>query len=92
MVLLLPHKYLYEKKMSLPSLYNTDHKRFYTPASLLAEIEESLVPNTYRVREVYDLDVDYQYAIPPERHARGNYSIVCILEKIRKPEWGLIGE
>src|SRR5205807_87939 len=44
-----PHQHLYEKKRNLPSRWNADHKRFYTPASLLREFEEALAPNTYRV-------------------------------------------
>jgi predicted SAM-dependent methyltransferase len=91
MMLLLPHKFLYEKKETLPGLYNQDHKRFYTPASLLLEIEESLEPNSYRVVLLRDFDHEYDYGIPPEKHAKGNYSILCVIQKIKKPEWGLLG-
>ena len=87
MVLLLPHKFLYEKKEDLPSRYNSDHKRFYTPASLLKEIEDSLKPNTYRVILLKDFDSGFDYSIPPEKHSRGNYSILLILEKIVPPTW-----
>ena len=51
-VCVVPHQFLYEKKRSLPSMWNADHKRFYTPASLLGEFETSLRPNTYRVRHL----------------------------------------
>ena len=39
-VCVVPHQFLYEKKTCLPSIWNADHKRFYTPASLLREFEE----------------------------------------------------
>lgn len=87
MLLLLPHKFLYEKKEDLPSRYNTDHKRFYTPASFLKEVEDSLKPNTYRVRLMEDLDAKFDYSIPPEKHSQGNYSILLILQKITPPTW-----
>ncbi len=88
MVLLLPHKFLYEKKEHLPGRFNTDHKRFYTPASLLKEVEDSLAPNSYRVRVCEDIDEDFDYAIPPEQHSKGNYSVHLVLEKIVPPMWG----
>lgn len=87
MVLLLPHQYLYEKRAELPSKYNGDHKRFYTPASLMFEIEDSLMPNSYRLREMRDLDNGFDYLIPAEEHSIGNYSILCVIEKITPPEW-----
>ncbi len=89
MVLLVPHKYLYEKKNRPPSNYNKEHCRFYTPADLLGEIEVALAPNSYRVRDLYDCDYGYDYSIPPEVHARGSYSIVCVIEKIQAPKWSI---
>jgi SAM-dependent methyltransferase len=87
MVVAVPHKFLYERRTGLPSRWNEDHKRFYTPASLLAEIEESLPPNTYRVRHCNDNDFEYDYAIPPTEHAGGCYEIELVLERIVPPVW-----
>ena len=50
LIIAVPHQFLYEKRRNLPSRWNADHKRFYTPASLLAEVELSLAPDSYRVR------------------------------------------
>jgi SAM-dependent methyltransferase len=88
-VITVPHKYLYEKKACLPSLYNRDHKRFYTPSSLLSEIESALEPNSYRVELLKDNDKEFNYLIPPEKHSSGCYEILCILKKIEKPYWQL---
>jgi SAM-dependent methyltransferase len=86
-----PHQFLYEKKTALPSFWNADHKRFYTPASLLHEFETALAPNTYRIRHLRDNDEDYTYRIGPEAHAGGGYEIELVVEKIMKPEWDLSG-
>ncbi len=89
-VITVPHKFLYERKHSLPSKWNEDHKRFYTPASLLKEIEESLEPNTYRVRLLEDGDDQYNYNKTPEVHASGQYEITLVLQKINPPDWKFI--
>jgi len=90
LVITVPHKFLYEKKQGLPSNWNGDHKRFYTPASLLGEIERALIPNTYRVRHIEDNDFGYDYSVPPERHSSGCYEIELVVEKIQPPDWELL--
>ena len=87
MIITVPHQFLYEKRARLPSNFNRDHKRFYTPASLMAEIESSLAPNTYRVRHLADNDEHFDYTIPPEKHPGGCYELETVIEKIRPPEW-----
>jgi SAM-dependent methyltransferase len=88
-VCIVPHQFLYEKRHELPSRWNADHKRFYTPASLLREFEESLLPNTYRIRHLRDNDAGYLYAIGPGDHPAGCYEIELVIEKIAAPEWEL---
>jgi SAM-dependent methyltransferase len=88
-VTVVPHQYLYEKKLALPSNWNGDHKRFYTPASLLQEFEQSLEPNSYRVRFLEDGDKHFDYSIGPEKHSGGQYEITLVIEKIVKPTWEL---
>lgn len=88
-ITVVPHKFLYEKKNSPPSHFNGDHKRFYTPASLLAEFEESLEPNSYRVRLVEDGDKDFDYNLGPGKHSGGQYEITLVIQKIKKPDWSL---
>jgi O-methyltransferase len=90
-VCVVPHQFLYEKKIYLPSIWNSDHKRFYTPASLLREFEESLEPNSYRIRLLRDNDQNYRYSRGPDEHAAGCYQIELVIQKIQKPEWGLLG-
>jgi SAM-dependent methyltransferase len=90
-VTVVPHKYLYEKKEQLPSNWNEDHKRFYTPASLLQEFEQTLEPNSYRVRLLEDGDTGFNYSIPPEKHSSGEYEITLVIQKIQPPTWKLIG-
>jgi hypothetical protein len=88
-VINVPHQFLYEKRTYLPSAWNRDHKRFYTPGSLLKEIEEALVPNTYRIVHLRDNDDDFMYDIPPEKHSSGCYEIECVIRKIDEPPWRL---
>jgi SAM-dependent methyltransferase len=89
LVIVVPHQFLYEKRTALPSRWNEDHKRCYTPSSLLREVESALAPNTYRVRHLSDNDADYDYSIPPDRHAGGCYEIELVIEKIVPPAWTL---
>jgi len=53
----------------------------------VAEFEEALEPNTFRVRHVHDNDYGYDYSIGPESHAEGCYEIELVLEKTAKPSW-----
>lgn len=89
MVIIVPHQYLYEKRYTLPSSWNKDHKRFYTPGSLLNEIEETLMPNSYRVRMLEDGDKGFDYSIPAHMHPGGQYEITLVIEKIKQPNWKL---
>jgi len=86
-IIVVPHQYLYEKKKEKPSRYNEDHKRFYTPSRLLQELEESLPPNSYRVRHLQDNDSGFDYSIPPEKHSSGCYEIEVVIQKMVAPDW-----
>lgn len=89
LLVMVPHQFLYEKKTALPSDYNGDHKRFYTPASLMAEIEAALPPNAYRLRHLADNDQGFDYALPPDQHSGGSYEIEIVVERIIPPAWAL---
>jgi SAM-dependent methyltransferase len=91
-VCIVPHQFLYEKNTAPPSLWNGDHKRFYTPASLVSEFEEALPANSYRVRHLRDEDSQYTYDVGPQLHAGGGYEIELVVQKIERPQWRLIGE
>lgn len=81
-----PHSYLCERELALPSQTYPSRRRLYTPASLLGEVEEALEPNSYRVRLLCDYDEGYDY----EGDKRsGSHSILLLLERIAVPEWSL---
>jgi SAM-dependent methyltransferase len=88
-IIVVPHQFLYEKKASRPSYWNGDHKRFYTPALLMMEIETALEPNTYRLRLLEDGDEGFDYTIPPDKHSGGQYELTAVIQKIDKPTWDL---
>lgn len=81
-VIVVPHRDLYEKKLDLPSKFNSDHKRFYTPSSLLKEVEDSLPINSYRVRHLRDNDEGHNYSDAPEVHGRWLYEIELVIQRI----------
>jgi SAM-dependent methyltransferase len=85
LIIAVPHRDLYERKATLPSRFNADHKRFYTPASLLTEIEESLPVGGYRIRSLKDVDTGFNYAILPDQHAQGSYEIELVIQRIAPP-------
>lgn len=87
MIIVVPHWCLYERKSSLASVHNADHKRFYTACSLLKEIDEALDPFSYRIRHVEDNDRGFDYTVPPGSHAVGSYEIICVIEKIKRPKY-----
>lgn len=84
-----PHQHLYEKRRFPPSDFNSDHIRFFTPASLLSRFEETLGVNSFRVRHLADNDFGFDYALGPGCHSAGCYEIELVLEKIRTPVWNL---
>ncbi|HEX4111439.1 MAG TPA: methyltransferase domain-containing protein [Stellaceae bacterium] len=87
LIITVPHQFLYERKLLPPSRFNQDHKRFYTAASLLLEIEEALDPFSYRIRFPEDNDAGFDYAVPPRRHATGCYETIIVLERIPRPDY-----
>ena len=90
-IIAVPHQFLYERKATLPSIWNRDHKRFYTPALLMREIEFCLRPNTYRLRYLQDCDTDYNYDMSlQDGHPVGEYQLECVLEKIKGPNWSVV--
>ena len=61
MVVTAPHQFLYERKLRLPSRRDGRHRRFFTPNTLMAEIEEAIDPCAYRLRFLADCDEGYDY-------------------------------
>lgn len=88
-VCMVPSQALYEKRRFLPSQFNGDHKRMYTPSSLARVFEEALEVNSYRVRHLAENDDGFDYSLGPEVHSNGAYEIEIVIEKIVKPAWNL---
>lgn len=92
LIICVPHRDLYERKRFLPSNWNHDHKSFWLPDDedppctkcLRKEILEA-VPNadivSYRV-----LDEGYDYSLPKDHSAIGEFSIEAIVRKPRLKE------
>ncbi|HMI20266.1 MAG TPA: class I SAM-dependent methyltransferase [Sphingomonas sp.] len=87
LVIVVPHQLLFERKRKLPSPINPDHKRFYTPVSLLSEIEAAFEENSYRIRHLVENDAGFDYSIMPYQGTDGCYEIELVVEKIAKPFW-----
>jgi len=87
LIVVVPHQFLYERRREPPSAWNIDHKRFYTAASLLREIEEAVAPCAFRVRMVEDNDVDYDYRLSLKEKASGSYEVICVIQKLAPPAW-----
>ena len=88
-VCMVPSQALYEKKRDLPSNWNGDHKRMYSPASLAAAFEEALEVNSFRLRHLRENDADFDYSRGPDLHSNGSYEIEIVVEKIDPPTWSL---
>ena len=87
LIIIVPHQYLFERKLTLPSSFVREHKQFYTPASLLLEIQESLDPYCYRVRFMEDDDFGFDYSIEPGKPADGCCDIAVVIQKMTRPIW-----
>jgi SAM-dependent methyltransferase len=86
-IIFVPNRYLYEMRPDLPGRWNGDHRRFYTPASLLQEIEQSLPINGFRVRHLLDNDEGFNYGDPQGSRPRGNYQIETVVQRIDTPSY-----
>ena len=87
LVITVPHQFLAERKFRIPSRYGAESLRFYTPASLLAEIEEALDATQYRISLLCDDDTEYDYRRPIGERPEGHQRIVLVIRKIARPDW-----
>lgn len=85
LIIAVPHYQLYEKKRSLPSRYNGDHKRMYHAGSLLNELHDHLPFGEWRLRYCQDNDYEFDYSLPCDVHSVGCYETECVIQKIQKP-------
>lgn len=82
-----PNALLCERTLALPSRRHPARRRLYTPASLLAEVEEALEPNSFRVRLLRDRDEGYDYTIDRDAPPVGEHAILLVIERIEIPSW-----
>ncbi len=87
LILTVPHAFLFDRVVVLPSPWIAAARRLYAPSTLAREIEETLVPNTYRLRLLQDDDRGYDYARSPADQPTGPADIIVVVEKIAPPEW-----
>lgn len=85
MIIDVPHRDLYEKKIRLPSNWNGDHKTFWLPDRAQRPITRSLLHTVKEAvpdAEIIDLRVlDEGYVRNGKQHSGGEYSIEIILRK-----------
>jgi hypothetical protein len=89
LIVVVPHAFLYERQLTLPSRWHRDQRRLYTPRVLIEEVEEALAPNTYRVRFLGDLDGGYDYAAGRDDPPVGHADVALAIERIAPPAWDL---
>jgi hypothetical protein len=87
LIVSVPHQFLYERKLRLPSRRNRLHRRFYTPNTLMADLEEAIDPCECRLRCLADIDAGYDYRADLTSEPEGGQDIVAALEKIAPSAW-----
>ncbi|MFD1951720.1 glycosyltransferase family 9 protein [Sphingomonas arantia] len=81
LIIAVPHFFLYNRQLALPSKWLPAQRRLYSPGSLLTEIEEALAPDSYRVRWLGDLDDGYDHDLPPGVEPQGASDIAVVIER-----------
>jgi hypothetical protein len=89
LIILVPHRELYEKRKELPSRWNPAHKFFWLPdkteapctLSLLGVVNKA-IPEAEIVK-LRTLDEGYDYNLGPNEHPVGEVSIEIIIRKPR---------
>lgn len=87
LVVTVPHQFLAERKYRLPSRHGSGGLRLYTPATLIAEVEESLDATEYRLRLLRDDDSGYDYSADIHDIPEGSKRIVLAIQRIKRPPW-----
>jgi SAM-dependent methyltransferase len=89
LIICVPHRDLYEKKKTLPSLWNGEHKHFWLPdraeppcTFCFRDVVTQTLPEDAEVVLYRVLDEGWE-PCPTEVHSHGEYSIEIV---VRKPE------
>lgn len=87
MIVVVPHRDLYEKRKTLPSQWNPEHRWFWMPDDselpctiCLKDLIES-IPNAELV-EYRVLDEGYDHSLPVNHHPVGEFSIEAVVRKL----------
>jgi len=88
LIISVPHRDLYERRKTLPSKWNADHKFFLLPKtdepphtkSFKGLIEEALDGHRYTIKSIRVIDTNTNNDKPNE-HGNGEYSIEAIIYK-----------
>ena len=84
-IISIPHRDLYERKKTLPSRWNLDHRYFYLPYSCEPPHTFSVEGVLFQtgIKENWDIDVidTATNADKPEEHNNGEFSIEVIIKK-----------
>jgi SAM-dependent methyltransferase len=87
LIIIVPHRDLYERKRFPPSNWNPEHTYFWLPEDEDPPMTKSLkkevltvIPNA-NIVQFRVLDDGYDYSIPVDCHAVGEFSIECIIKK-----------
>jgi len=87
LIISVPSRDLYERKLDVPSRWASGHQRFYTVSSLFLEVQAACGINTFRVRYAREFDRGHSYDSPHEKHAHGSYATVVVFEKTGYRDW-----
>jgi hypothetical protein len=87
LIVIVPRQSRYRRELQLPSRHNRPYRRFYSPHTLMAVIEEAVDPCEFRIRVLSEVDAGYEYLAAPCRDANGGSDIVVAIERITRPVW-----
>ena len=87
LLLYIPHRELYEKKKTLPSRFNSDHKRFFLIDKDEKPDTVGIIPLIKRTLSNYEIiycrECSQGHTITdPEIHSDGEYSIEVVIKKL----------
>lgn len=93
LIMAVPHRDLYEKKLELPSKWNPDHKKMWLldrhanawTLGLIQTVQEALIDHVYTIIQARILMRNLANAHDPTRHSWGEYSCEIVVKKGKIP-------
>jgi len=91
MIIMVPHRDLYEKRKTLPSQWNPEHRWFWLPDETempctlsLKDVVMKATDNEAEIVSLKVLNEGYDHSLPANHHPVGEFSVELIA---RKPAW-----